>query len=159
MNLRFQGAGARPWLLERRNGVARRIYFRLVAGDRCSGNQILHGAQYCPYTLLVSSGYSAYLMTSGSSPAYLYGRRGDDGDFTFAQETSTWGRFAQPWDVRAGAQEAAPKGAANEKLRGLLARNRSLKCTGVSVGGPAGVAVIRKSPPRRRGPAATLGID
>ena len=42
--LLFQGFGARPWILERRNGLARGVYSRLREDDRCSGAQILFGA-------------------------------------------------------------------------------------------------------------------
>ena len=45
MKILFQGAGARPRILERRNGLARGIYNYLFADDRCPGRQILAGAQ------------------------------------------------------------------------------------------------------------------
>ena len=33
IKLRFHGVGAHPWLLERRNGLARRIKIRLIEDD------------------------------------------------------------------------------------------------------------------------------
>ena len=37
IKLRFQGVGGRLWILERRNGLARGLYNRLVAADRFPG--------------------------------------------------------------------------------------------------------------------------
>ena len=36
IKLRFQAAGARPWILERRDGLARGVNYRLVAADSSS---------------------------------------------------------------------------------------------------------------------------
>ena len=47
IKLQFQGAGAHPWLLERRNWPARGIYNRLVEDDRFSCGQIPSEAQWC----------------------------------------------------------------------------------------------------------------
>ena len=55
-----QGAGARPWILERRNGLARGIYNRMMADGRFSGKQVLTGAQWCLNTLISASGHSAF---------------------------------------------------------------------------------------------------
>ena len=59
------------------------------------------------------------------------------------------------------AQEAAPKGMTNRKLRRLLAHNRSSNCAAAKIGDSAQsyLAVNRKRAPRRRGPAAILDID
>ena len=43
--LQFQGAGAHPWILGRRNSVARGIYDWSVADDRVFGNQSFAEAQ------------------------------------------------------------------------------------------------------------------
>ena len=45
MKILLQEAGARPWILERRDGLARGIYNYLFADDRRPGRQILAGAQ------------------------------------------------------------------------------------------------------------------
>ena len=46
IKVRFQGAGAHLLILGRRNGYARGIYNRLVAGDPSSGRQILSDVQW-----------------------------------------------------------------------------------------------------------------
>ena len=56
----FQGVGAHPWILERRNGLARGIYNRLKEGRYYTGPQILSEAQWRLNTLVSASGYSAY---------------------------------------------------------------------------------------------------
>ena len=45
IKLQFRGAGGHPFFLERRNGLAEGNHFRLAAGDRFSGRQILAGVQ------------------------------------------------------------------------------------------------------------------
>ena len=54
IKLVFQGGGAHPWILERRNGLARGIYNRLKAGRR---PQMSAEAQWCLNTLVSASGY------------------------------------------------------------------------------------------------------
>ena len=46
-------------------------------------------------------------MVFGSNPADLYGWGAVDEDPTFARETFISGQFAQQWEERAMAQEAA----------------------------------------------------
>ena len=41
IKLQFQGGGAHPWILERRNGLARGIYNRPVEGDLFTARKIL----------------------------------------------------------------------------------------------------------------------
>ena len=45
IKLIFQGVGAHPWLLERRNGLARGIFYRLMEDDRFSRGRILSEVQ------------------------------------------------------------------------------------------------------------------
>ena len=91
----------------------------------------------------------------------LSGRGDKDGDLLFAKETSLSGQLVLQSKLRMMAQEAAAKGAANSKLRSLLAYNKSSKCTDVQIGdtAPFYEAIHRKSTPRWRGPAKTLDID
>ena len=69
IKLELLGVGAHPWLLGRRNGLARGIYDRLVANDRVSGKQILAEYQWCLDTLIFGGGFSASQPVFGSSPA------------------------------------------------------------------------------------------
>ena len=46
----------------------------------------------------------------------------------FDQDTSILGQFAQQWQLRIRAQEAALKEIANSKLRRLLADNNTFSC-------------------------------
>ena len=87
IKLVFQGAGAHPWILERRNALARGIYTRLKADRYYTGPQILAEAQWCLNTLVSASGYSAYQLVFGSSPMDLYGWGDADDDLLFAQDT------------------------------------------------------------------------
>ena len=52
IKLLFHGVGAHRWLLERRNGLARGIYNRLVEDDRFSIEKILGEVQWRLNTLL-----------------------------------------------------------------------------------------------------------
>ena len=73
MELQFSGVGARPWIPERRNGLARRIYNRLVADGRSWGKQILSEVQWRLNALISAGGYSAHQMVFGSKPLDLFG--------------------------------------------------------------------------------------
>ena len=99
------------------------------------------------------------MLVFGSDLAEPYGRGGDDGGLTFAQETSSSVQCAQQWGPRGMAQEAAQEEMANSKSRSLLARNPSFYCADVEVvdSAPFYKAVNRKSAPRRRGPASWAG--
>ena len=59
IRLQLQGARARPWLLERRNGIARGMDNRLVGGGRFSGKRILSEVQWCLGTLIFAGGFPA----------------------------------------------------------------------------------------------------
>ena len=121
IKLFFQGVGAHPWTLERRNGLARGIYNRIMADGRYSGKQVLAEVQWCLDSMVSSSGYSAFQSVFVANPTDLY-RWGDNGgDLLRAQDTSVSGQFAQQWKLRMMAQEAALKEVANSKLRRLLA--------------------------------------
>ena len=91
----------------------------------------------------------------------LYGWGDSDGDLLFAQDTSFSGQFAQQWQLRIRAQEAASKEIANSKLRRPLAYNKTFDCVEIKVGGSVlfNKAPRKKSNPRRRGPATILDID
>ena len=159
--LQFQGAGARPWFLERCSGLVRGIYNRFVADYRSSSRQILDEVLFRLGTLLSASGYLAYQMVSGSSPADLHEWKACGGGLLFAQETSISGQFAQRWKLRMTAQEAALEEMTDSKLRRLLARIRSFEGADARAGYSARFyeSVKRKSAPRRFGPAAILDFD
>ena len=55
----------------------------------------------------------------------------------FTQDTSQLGQFAQQWELRMRAREAAPKGMAKRKLRRLLANNKPFSCTEIAIGDSA----------------------
>ena len=112
-------------------------------------------------TLVSASGYSAYQLVFGSNPMDLYGWIDSDEDLLFAQDTSISGQFAQQWQLRIRAQEAALKEIANSKLRRLLAYNETFDCVDIKVGDTVLFykAPHKKSNPRWRGPAAILDID
>ena len=55
--LQFQGVGAHPWLLGRRNGLARGIYNRLVEGDRFTDKTIFSEVQWCLNSMLSAKGF------------------------------------------------------------------------------------------------------
>ena len=69
IKLFFQGVGEHPCLWERRNGLARGIYNRLIEDDRFSSGEILGEVQWCLNAMLSSSGISAYHMVFGFDPA------------------------------------------------------------------------------------------
>ena len=69
----------------------------------------------------------------------LYGWGDSEDDLLFAQDTSISGQFAQQWQLRIRAQEAAPKEIANSKLRRLLAHNKTFDCVDVKSGGCSSV--------------------
>ena len=91
----------------------------------------------------------------------LYGWDDSDDDLLFAQDTSISGQFAQQWQLRIRAQEAALKEIANSKLRRLLAYNKTFDSVDVKVGDEVLFykAPQKKSNPRWRGPATILDID
>ena len=72
VKLLFQGVGARPWILERRNGLADGIYYRLKEDDRFSGNQTIAEVQWRLNTLIPGGAFSAYQTVLGSNPVDLY---------------------------------------------------------------------------------------
>ena len=114
IELQFRGAGAHPWILERRNGLARGIYSRLV-DDRFASRQILSEVQWGLNTLISAGGFPANQMVFGSNPFDLFGWDGRDGDLIFTQDTSLPGQFVQQWELRMRAREAALKEVANSK--------------------------------------------
>ena len=112
-------------------------------------------------TTISTGGHSAYPMAFGSKPADLFGRADNDERMLFSKDTSLSGQFVQQWKLRKRQQEAAPREAANSKLRSLLPYNKSFNCADVAVGGSflCYEAQSRESSPRWRGPARILDID
>ena len=123
--MQFQGVGAQPWLLERRDGLARGIYKRLIEDDRFLNQTVLAGAQWCRDIMLSASGFSAYQVAFDSNPADSFEEEDGDEDLMFAQDTSLAGQFVQQWKLRMKAQEAALMEIANIKLRRPLARKNA----------------------------------
>ena len=72
LNHYFNGVGAHPWILERRNGPARGIYNCAMEDCRFSGEQILAEAHWCLNTLTSAGRYSAYQTACGSNAAGLF---------------------------------------------------------------------------------------
>ena len=97
IKLVIQGVGAHPWILERRNGLARGIYNRLKGGRQYTGPQILAEVQWCLNTLVSASVYPAYQLVFGSDPMDLYGWDDSDDDLLFAHDTSISGQFVPQW--------------------------------------------------------------
>ena len=71
IRLQFQGKGANPWLLGRRNGFARGIYNRRAADGHFSTCATLNEVQLPSTPILGHGGFSASQMAYGSSPADL----------------------------------------------------------------------------------------
>ena len=114
LSYNFKVWGSTPWILERRDGVTRGIFYRLVADDRFSGQQILSEVQWCLITLISAVGFSVHRMVFGSEPADLFGWDGREEDLLLTQATSLSGQFAQQWKLRMRAR----------KLQTLLSRRR-----------------------------------
>ena len=129
IKLLSQGVGAHPWILERRNGLARGSFNRLSENDRYSGRQILAEAQWRLNTMISASGYSASRFVFGSNPADLYGWGDQEEDLLFAQDASVPGQFAQQWKLRMLAREAASQKVATRKLRRLGAFSQTFNWT------------------------------
>ena len=87
IKVQFRGVGARPWILERRNGLARCTFNRLAADGRSSGKQVISKVQCCLNTLISGGGYSAYQLAFGSNPVGLFEWTYEDEDLLSAQDT------------------------------------------------------------------------
>ena len=72
IKLQVHGAGAHPWILERRSGLARGVYNRLVADGRVFGGQILAEVQWRLNALMSGGAYSVYQLIFGSNPVDLW---------------------------------------------------------------------------------------
>ena len=70
--LQFQGAGAHPWLLERRNASARIKIWRLAADDRVSSRTLVSEVQFRLNPMLSHGGFSDYQLVFRPSSAGLY---------------------------------------------------------------------------------------
>ena len=84
--------------------------------------------------MISASGYSAFRPVFGSNQADPYGRDAQEEDLLFAQDTPVSGHFAQQKELRMMAHEAAPKEAANSKLRRLLAYKKTSNCADIRIG-------------------------
>ena len=69
IKLQYQGAGSRPWILERRNGLARGTYNRMKADGRYAGRQLLTEVKFWLNAMLATNVFSAYQIVFGSNPA------------------------------------------------------------------------------------------
>ena len=161
IKLQFQGVGAHPCLLERRNGLARGIDNRPIEDGRSASRQIFAITQRCLKAMISAGGFSAYQMVFGSNPVDPSRREDNDADLMFTRDASLAGQFAQQWKLRTHAHEAALKEVANGKLPRLVAYNRPFNCTDVNVGDSSlfHKAQNHKSSPRRRGPAKIPDTD
>ena len=126
--------GARRWILERRNCLARRIYYRLIAGDPKAGRQILAEAQWRLHTMKSAGVYSAFHLVFESYPVDQYGWGDQDEDLLPAQNSSVSGQFAQQWQPRMLAQGALLQEVANNQVRRPLAYSKTPNCTDVEIG-------------------------
>ena len=151
INLQHQGIASHPWLLDRRNGLARGTDSRLNGDGRSSSRQILSDVRWCPKTVLAARGFSAYQMVFGSKPVGLLGSDDDNEHLAFARHTSLAGQFAQQSERRMRAQEAALEAVANSKLRRLLASTRSFNCTDIAIGALLSFAKHRTTKAPRSG--------
>ena len=145
---------------------ASRGMFRLLVVDGgFPSKRVWVEAQNSVNSLLSSCGLSARLLVCGSNPADLFGWRDDDEGIGFAQETSISGQFAQQWELRKTAQEAALKEMAKSELRRLLTHNHSLFRAEFAFGTKrCAINVLaskarRGGMARRHGPAARPGSD
>ena len=159
--LLFLGVGAYTWIRERRNGLARGIYYRLQEVHPFSWQQILAGTQWRLNNLISGGGLPAYQMAFRANPADLYGVEDTDEDLTCAQGTPISGQSAQWWKPRMMAQEAALREITDSRIRRFLARNKPFTRSDVKIGDavPVYKAAIQKSVPRWRGLASISDID
>ena len=142
-------------------GFARGIYKRSIADDRYAGRQILKQAQWCFNTMISASLYTASRLVCGSNPADFYGWGDQEEALLFAQDISVSGQFAQQWELRMLAREAASEKVANSTLRRLLAYTNTPNCADVKIGDSVLCykAPSKRSAPKWFGPACALDID
>ena len=127
------GQKKRPWILERRNSTARHLQ-PAHCGRPVFGRQVAARAQWYLNTMISASGYLAFSLVFGSDPVDLYGWDDREEDLLFAQDTSVSGQFAQEWELRRMAHEAASKEVANSGLRSLSTYNKTFSCADVEIG-------------------------
>ena len=89
--LQFQGVGAHPWSLGRRNGLAWGTYNRLIGDARLVSRQILSGVQKCLDAVPSAGRFPAYQVAFGSNPVDLFRWEDDNEDLLLAQDTSPAG--------------------------------------------------------------------
>ena len=78
VRLEFQGAGAPPWILVRRNGLARGVHNRLATDGRYCGKRVSSEAEWHLDASFSASGHSAYQVVFGSNLAHPYRWWDDD---------------------------------------------------------------------------------
>ena len=98
-----------PWILERRNGLARGTYNRLAADDRFTGEQLLFEESLCLNTLISGGGNAAHRIVFGSNPVDLFGWDSKDEDSVFAQETSSVGPICTAMEVAINGARIRPQ--------------------------------------------------
>ena len=159
VKLYFQEVGAHTRILRRRDGLARAIFSRLVEEGRFLGKRIFAEAQWRLNTLICGGGYPAGQIIFGPNPADLFGWGDKDEGLLFAQDTSPSGQFAQQWELRVMAREAASEGPTNGKLRRLPAYNKSCDRADARLGDSSlrYKSANKKSAPRRPGPGDDSG--
>ena len=108
-NAQFQGVGAHPWALERRNALARGVYNRLVEDGRFLKKKTLSDVKWCSNTMQSAGAFSAHQMVFCSNLVDLSGWEDKNEDLMFAQDTSLAGQFVQQWTPRVRAQGATIK--------------------------------------------------
>ena len=118
----FFGALARtPWILERRNGIARGLNNRLIADYGDSGRRMLAEAQWRLNAMIPASELPAFQSVFQSNPVGLYEWGGQGEDPLFAQDVSVSGESAQQWKPRMMPQAAVLMEVVGSKSRRLLA--------------------------------------
>ena len=111
IQFQLEGVGARPRILEHRNGLARGIRYRGVADGPVPGKQIPAELQWRLNALMPGGWYSAHQAACFGRGGSFRGGGIADEDLLFPQDASRSGQFAQRWKLCMMAQEAALRGA------------------------------------------------
>ena len=134
IRLQPQGRESRPWMLERRRGLARDIYNRIKEDGRFVDTAMSNEIRYCMNAMLNHGGCSAYQLVVGSNPVDLHPWEDYDRDLHFVQNTSVSSQFTQQWKLRVTAQGARGTGPANGKLRRIMDRNQTFNSIDIAIG-------------------------
>ena len=152
--------GARRWILDRRNGLAREIFCHLIADAWYTGRQVLAEVRWRLTAKISASGYSASQFVFGSNLVDLYEWDDQDEDLLFATAVSISGQPAPQRELRMMAKEAALKEVGHSKVRRLPAYSGTCDCADVEFGDSALFLTMpnRESHPKLRVPARILDI-